>query len=204
MNDHIGSAHMTQGSSTNFTFDRFGNTNSALALNGGWTQVPPGIYFNTTEFTISVWLYPMNVGSHARIIDFGNGAGYDNFVFSLSIQHTIQPYFLSLPLASFVSPTILPLNQWQFLVLTFNGANINMYKNGQMILNTTINNYTLPVIKRTRCYFGRSNWYGNGYSWSIMDDLRFYNKSLIQAEILELMNYNETSKKKDIENILSS
>jgi hypothetical protein len=204
MNDHIGSAHMVQGSSTNFTFDRFGNTNSALALNGGWTQVPPGIYFNTTEFTISVWVYPMNVGSHARIIDFGNGAGYDNFVFSLSIQHTIQPYFLSLPLTTFVSPTILPLNQWQFLVLTFNGANINMYKNGQMILNTTINKYTLPVIKRTRCYFGRSNWKSDGYSWSIMDDLRFYNKSLIQAEILELMNYNETSKKKDIENILSS
>jgi len=198
MNDHIGSAHMVQGSSTNFTFDRFGNTNSALALNGGWTQVPPGVYFNTTEFTISVWVYPINVGPHARIIDFGSakGAANDNFVFALSTLNTVQPYFLTLPLASFISLTTLSLNQWQFLALTFNGANVNMYKNGQIILNTTIFNYTLPNIKRARCYIGKSNWPANGYSWSFLDDLRFYNKSLIQAEILELMNQNETSKKK--------
>jgi len=31
MSDVIGSAHMSQGSSTSFTLDRFGNANSALA-----------------------------------------------------------------------------------------------------------------------------------------------------------------------------
>jgi hypothetical protein len=33
-----------------------------------------------------------------------------------------------------------------------------------------------------------------GYSLSLIDDLKFYNKSLSQEEILELMNHNETSK----------
>jgi len=56
MFDVIDVAHMTQGSSTYFTTDRFGNANAALALNGGWTQVPSGIYFDTPEFTISVWI----------------------------------------------------------------------------------------------------------------------------------------------------
>ena len=34
MSDMIGSAHMSQGMSTSFISDRFGNVNSALALNG--------------------------------------------------------------------------------------------------------------------------------------------------------------------------
>jgi hypothetical protein len=59
MNDYIGSAHMTQESSSTFTLDRFGNNNSALALNGSWTQVPAGIYFN-----------------HARIYYFSLGLSF--------------------------------------------------------------------------------------------------------------------------------
>ena len=70
MQDVIGSAHMTQGSNTTFTSDRFGNPNSALALNTGYTIVPSGVYFNTPSFTISVWVYPKGVKYHARIIDF--------------------------------------------------------------------------------------------------------------------------------------
>ena len=34
---------MKQGALTSFTSDRFGNANSALALNGGWAQVPSGV-----------------------------------------------------------------------------------------------------------------------------------------------------------------
>jgi hypothetical protein len=45
MNDEIGTAHMTQGSDTYFTLDRFEYENSALALNGGWTQVASGVFF---------------------------------------------------------------------------------------------------------------------------------------------------------------
>jgi hypothetical protein len=64
---------MTQGNATYFTLDRFGNQNSALALNGGWTHVPPGIYFDTPEFTISVLVYPQQAGYNSKVIDFGNG-----------------------------------------------------------------------------------------------------------------------------------
>jgi hypothetical protein len=42
---------MTQRNATYFTLDRFGNKNSALALNGSWIHVPPGIYFDTQGFT---------------------------------------------------------------------------------------------------------------------------------------------------------
>ncbi len=54
MKDVIGSADMTQGSLTPLTMDRFGNAHSSLDLNGGWTQVPQRIYFNTSKAIISV------------------------------------------------------------------------------------------------------------------------------------------------------
>ena len=92
MNDEIGTAHMTQGSLNLFVSDRFGNANSALALNGRWTQVPSGVYFDSPEFTISVWVYPQQVGSHARIIDFGNGQASDNilFLFHMEILYNLH------------------------------------------------------------------------------------------------------------------
>ena len=126
MSDHIGSAHMTQESSTTFTLDWFGNENSALALNGSWTQVPAGIYFNTPEFTISVWVYPFDVTAYSRIIDFGNGENKDNIVISLSHISTFKPYAY-LNNAEFVSSKMISFNEWQLLTLTFNGTYLKMY-----------------------------------------------------------------------------
>ncbi len=45
-------------STPTFTLDRFSNANSGLALNFAYASVSPGVYFDTTEFTISVWVNP--------------------------------------------------------------------------------------------------------------------------------------------------
>ena len=89
MLDVIGSAHMTQGNFTSFTTDRFGYANSALALNGGWTQVPPGIYLDTPEFTISVWIFPQNTESWSRVFDFANGCHLDQIELT-QVKNAVQ------------------------------------------------------------------------------------------------------------------
>ncbi len=187
---------MIQDISTSFIADRFGNVNSALALNGGWTLVPGGIYFSTLELTISVWVYPSSVGYNSRIIDFGNGQNADNIIFSFSQGTTCKPYFqyYSGPYGLFtaISPEPISQNQWQFLTATFNGTNARVYLNGTLIAQSNTQNYTRPFdLSRSNCYIGRSAWASDGYSSSYLDDLRFYNKSLTQEEILELMNYNQ-------------
>jgi hypothetical protein len=199
MQDVIGLADMTQGNSTLFTTDRFGNENSALALNGGWTQVPPGIYFNTPELTISVWVYPSNLGIGSRIIEFANGESNDNILFSLYKRNTLNPYFEIFdgtfypPIISLTSSVILTQNQWQFFAVTFDATNTKMYLNGQQVVNLS-QTYNLRTLKRYNCYIGKSAWAGDGYSNSYLDDLAFFNKSLTQDEIIQLMNQNETSK----------
>jgi hypothetical protein len=199
MKDFIGLADMTQGSLSSFTTDRFGNVNSALALNGGWTQVPAGVYFDSIELTISVWVYPSNVGFHSRIIDFGNGQSADNIVLSLSYSNSLQPNFAILSGSNYFSQTSLKpitLNQWQFLTATYNQTNARIYLNGTLVAELNTQNYTRPFsLFRSNCYIGKSAWNTDGYSSSYLDDLRFYNKSLTQEEIIELMNFhrNETS-----------
>jgi len=191
MLDKIGTSHMTQGNLTNFDLDRFDKANSSLNLNGGWTRVPGGVYFDTSEFTITVWVKPRNVGTFARIIDFGN-SGADNVVFGLDNANTYRPYF-SMFVDEFKPSSVLTLNQWQFLAASFNGTYLRIYKNDQIILETRNLSIQLSAIKRNNCYVGKSNWNGDGYSYSLLDDLRFYNKSLTQTEIIDLMNRNETT-----------
>jgi hypothetical protein len=194
MKDVIGPADMTQGNLTSFVADRFGNKISALALNGGWTQVPPGIYFDTPEFTISVWIYPMNVSSWSKIIDFGNGQSADNIVLGLSYSNNLKPYFEfhsgSDNVFQATSSKPVTFNQWQFLTATFNQKNATVYLNGTCVAKTNASSFTQQInLSRSRCFIGKSNWASNGYSFSYLDDLRFYNRSLTQEEIVELMNY---------------
>ena len=191
MLDQIGTADMMQGSLTSFTSDRFGNLNSALELNGGWTQVPSGVYFDTPEFSISVWVYPQQVGSFSRIIDFGNGPYKENLVFGLTFGTSLHPY-VYLNKTNYESSTILTTNAWQHVAATYDGNNLNIYLNGLTVMSYSVT-YSLPLINRTYCYVGKSNWV-DGYSWSYFDDLRFYNKSFTQTEIMLLMNENGTCK----------
>ena len=195
MLDQIDMAHMTQGENTTFVEDRFGNPNSALALNGGWTQVPPGIYFDTPEFSISVWVYPLNVADFARVIDFGNGPKSDNIILALSynIHQTLKPYLSMLygPTLIFepISSQSLLLGQWQFLVATFNGTNARVYLNGELKADKYNESLKLQTnTSRSMCYIGKSVKTTIGYSSSYLDELRFYNKSLSQTEIDDLMN----------------
>ena len=206
MLDVISSSHMTQGSSTNFAMDRFGNLNSALALNGGWTQVPSGVYFDSPEFTISVWVYPQSVGKCARILDFSNSNAnvftnniyirLDNQCYQAQYQYAPELAIYSIssssqPQVNCISSQMLSLSQWQFLAATYDGNTMNLYINGVEMCSQT-KSFNLMSMARSFNYIGKSFDSYDGYSQSILDDLRFYNKSLTQTQILGLMNQNQS------------
>jgi hypothetical protein len=200
MKDVIDSKDMTQGNFTSFTDDRFGCPNSSLALNGGWAQVPPGIYFDTPEFSISVWVYPQKVGSLSRVIDFSNSLASnvsDNIILRLdSDSNNIPALNLAVgnqdSIGECKSSQALSNETWQLLTATFNGSLESLYINGTLTCSQSFN-YVLTKITRFYNYIGKSFYSSHGFSWSFIDDLRFYNKSLTKSEILELMNQNETS-----------
>jgi hypothetical protein len=189
---------MTQGVNTSFTQDRFGNLNSALALDGGWAQVTPGVYFDSPEFSISVWVYPYLVDSYARAIDFGLNNTMPNIYLSLNNGSFNVPN-ANILLGDLNGTQIFKTNQemavqkWQLLVVTFNGSFLDLYINESLTSRVLIN-FALPILKSFQnCYIGKSNTNGK-YSYSRLDDLRFYNKSLSQNEIFYLLKENESCK----------
>jgi hypothetical protein len=99
-----------------------------------------------------------------------------------------------------ISSQSLVLYRWQFLVVTFNGTYAGIYLNGELSSINLCQSYILPTdIYRSNCYIGKINLPSRVYSDSYLDDLRFYNQSLTESEILELMiSQNKPSKKKCI------
>ena len=192
MTDSISNADMHQGITISFASDRFECPMSALNLNGGYTYVQEGFYFDSTEFTISVWVYPQSVGLNARVIDFGNGASSDNIILTQADGFNLFPLLYifsgSTNMGSVISKTSLALSQWQFLVATFDGTLASIYIDGVLQGQSSLT-YTLPKLIRSNNFIGKSNW-NDGYSSSHLDDLRFYNKCLNQLEIIDLMNEN--------------
>ena len=186
-----GNAHMTQGSKTLFATDRCGTPDSALNLNGGFTHVPAGIYFKS-EFSITAWVYPSNVGSWARLIDFGGLLSKNyNIMFSLSSDGLDMPSLQISDKSSWKfqaqSSQALTLNTWSFLVATFSGTNADVYING-VHSGTATGQYFMPdSTTRYFCLIGKSLDLSDGYSSSYVDDLRFYNISLTTIQINELM-----------------
>jgi hypothetical protein len=196
MFDEIGDAHMVQISAIKFAPDRFGNANAALNLNGGWTQVPSGFYFNTPSFTISTWIYPQSIGSWARLIDFGNGAFSNNVVFAIGSPTNIPAFQLCIPSScslTLYSSQNLTLSEWQFVAVTYDGYNARIYINSLLTAHL-IYNYSMPNLNTTSNLIGKSNMGNNdGYSASYIDDLRVYNKSLTQNELIKIMYLNTSN-----------
>ena len=193
MNDTIGDAHMTQGISTAFITDRFGVENSALSLNKGYTILPSQIYFDTPEFSVSVWVYYLPTDSWARFIDMGNGCNLEEIELAQQAYISNQPYFeiynVTQQIYHVQSASLLQINSWQFFVATFDGSYANIYINGILAGTSSLASYTPKSLKRMYNYVGKSNCPNDGYSYSYLDDLRFFNTSLNQSQIDELMNY---------------
>ncbi len=117
--------------------------------------------FETPEFTISVWVYPQQVGNWSRVIDFGNvleTTPLDNIVLRLdSNSNNLPALNIVVGTQNSVSQSIKALSNatWQLLTATFNGSLQSFYINGTLACNKSIN-YSLPKLTRSYNYIGKS------------------------------------------------
>ena len=182
--DVIGNAHMTQnGTAAYFATDRCGTPNSSLVFNDHVTQLPEGVYFKSSSFTISAWVFSKHI-QYARLVDIGMPD---------SLAHTIRVYVSDLTREvptfkisevgskwAFFTKTnsTLELNKWSFLVASFNGTCAKVYINGTEIAQDCDDNVFTPKnINRTSNYIsmGEINNAPNSHFHPYMDDLKFYN-----------------------------
>ena len=123
----IGGAHLFNGTKASLTADRFGRSLSALNLNQGCYQIPPGNYFPTGQFTITAWIKLRQYGYYPSIVTFANGINFDTVFFGFKDSDSIPHFAIfndnNLIACSSPSPAI-QLNVWTYLAFTFD-QNLN-------------------------------------------------------------------------------
>jgi hypothetical protein len=199
VNDSIGNAHLYGGVNTAFTYNRFGQSNTAISLLNGYYRLPPGVYFSGTQLTIMAWVRVRNFRFYSRLIDFGNGPENENIVVALSDGSTGKPYLYlrsGINYLNGLSTKTLNLNQWQHLACAISFPFYSIYIDGIEVTTpgskTSNPSFRLINVVRNYNYVGRSNWYvtGNQDSDADFDDLKLFNRALTQNEINIEMNNN--------------
>ena len=193
-NDVIGAAHLYNPTSVQFVNDRNGISLSSVKLTNGFLKAPSGNYFGSFDFSVTVWANPTSLKAYDMLIDFGNGPINNNVIFTLTGQSLGKPEFLFLNIGDYRPSTIssqnLNLNQWTHIAYVFSRPNGYIYFDG--ILKATISNCNFypDDIVRTSNFVGSSNNPADGSINSIIDELKIFNRSLSQSEILFEMNNN--------------
>jgi hypothetical protein len=186
-NDYSGnSQNGTAVGGCSYVDDRFGNTFSAIQMNGttGHVVVPEGVWFDSGPFSASVWVKPISFNSWSRIFDFGKGSNNENIVWALS-QTTTGRQFLSIRQGTTEVTTLLgtvsTLNSWNHLATVYDGNTASVYINGVKVATTTASGARL--IFRNINYIGRSNWATDAYANAIFDEFSLWNRELSESEI---------------------
>jgi hypothetical protein len=192
LRDYIGESDMQPAISSNVAYvpDRFGRSQSALFMSNTYSQVPAGVYFNST-FTITAWVYPNELSfTYQRVLDFGNGA-YDRNVVLAYYSDDARP-FAQIANNRLDDNHIFALNsinqfEWSHLASVYNGSSLTIFVNGASSGFLSGASYPQEIL-RNNCYIGRSNWPLENYANAYLDDLKIYNRALDPQEILADMN----------------
>ena len=150
--------------------------------NGQWLIRFPGFssYFGP-EFTISVWVYSRLVSKWARIIDFGNDNPNDNIVltFDSGNSRTISEFKIDIWSIKKITWKKRCVSSASTQSVKIHKSHLKWHYDEPFKVMVILTNYvTVTFIKikslfRSIFYFGKSNWGGNGYSWSDMVELEF-------------------------------
>ncbi len=199
-NDESGNGNNGLVNGASLTADRFNQNASAYDFNGidnfiEVTHSPELQFFS--NLTISCWVkiedYSTNPTWGTRTI-LSKPRGYlGSGLFLYSVNETVGVYgggvFNSWPDGYSVnSSEQLPLNDWENIILTYDGSFLRLYKNGELI-NSTYSTIELDPAT-TPLYIGReflsdppnySRWFKGS-----VDDIVLYNRALTESEITAL------------------
>lgn len=166
---------------------------------GGAYQFDGGDYISRNTVTLptgsvasaEAWIYPTAYAdaTYNGIVSWGSRTSADSFL--LSIQSTGRPSFATW--ANDFVPTwgpVATLNAWNHIAAVLNGTYVVLYMNGQPIKGTID---ATPNMVSTNLGIGITDYPGR-YFTGLIDQMRVYNRSLSEDEVLQSMRDGNTSK----------
>ncbi|CAH8295662.1 putative secreted protein (Por secretion system target) [Mariniflexile fucanivorans] len=202
--DESGNGHHGTLAGPVLTTDKDGNAESAYYFDGADDYIDLGDWENGGAMTMTFWARWDAFNNYSRIIDLGNGSSSNNII--ISNYQTNNGLFFSTYTngeTKLITTNTITQSQWDFYAATFgiNGV-MTVYKNGSQI-NQKTNGVKPNTLLRTNQFIGKSNFSQDDYFKGAIDELRIYQTTLSDTEILNLYTYN-TLKVDKIENIATS
>ncbi|MDD2782018.1 LamG-like jellyroll fold domain-containing protein, partial [Sulfuricurvum sp.] len=151
-------------------------------------------------FTITAWAkFSGSAGSWERIFDIGNGLNQNNIF--LGRRDTSNDLVLGIHDPGTeqytVATNVISDTNWHFWGATCNGSGVcKLYKDGVKITEKT--NMKIPAnITRTKNYIGKSNWSADAYLEGGVDELKFFDSTLSDSDMLTIYTNESAGKNYD-------
>jgi len=175
------------------TTDRFENANSAYSFDGVDDDIKAAhnSLLNITEqISLAAWIFP--TAQKTQII-IRKGAEVASPPYILSLSGTGDIVFSLSPNSQFTQArkTGYTLNEWTFVVGTYDGTTMKLYVNGHLETSVSISGSlttnSSPLQIGTRLNLAADTFSGK------LDDLRVFSSALSETEIQSLFNENVTA-----------
>ena len=196
-----GSAPVDGGVLPQLIADRFNRPGMAYNFdNGAYIEVPYNQSLNPKDFSISLWINPSATNSDNYILSLNRWNGYkfqlqsSDFTF-LTFHDTNNGYH-----DVDDNPGAVPHNTWTYVAVTYTNGTMKFYVNNKLVKTASISGtpatlsspvplaigQQLPKAVYNSAANGDYDYYGPAYFHGAMDDIRFYNKALSDAEVLSI------------------
>lgn len=162
-----------------------GTPNRGVSLDGSgdYIDLPDGVYFNGSSFTVEAWVFPRSFNSWSRIFDFANGSGNNNVLLALSNGTSGVPLldiYNGTSAQALSATQAIQLNTWTHVAVVFNAGTATIYFNGTAVGSGPV--LTPTNIVRTNNYIGKSNW-PDADANMIVDEFRIWNAAVSPANL---------------------
>lgn len=169
--------------------DRYNAAGSAYDFqNGANIEIPYTADVNPKEFTISLWVKRHETNP-------------DNYMFSLN---TYNGFKFQLQGANFMfltfkgdngyhdvdsNPGVVPADVWSFISVSYINGTMKFYINDKLVKTVAVTGTPVTLTTPVNLVIGQSlpkSMKGTSYFKGSMDDIRFYNRALTDAEVLSI------------------
>ncbi|MHA6279521.1 T9SS type B sorting domain-containing protein [Salinimicrobium sp. CAU 1759] len=138
--------------------------------------------------TLEGWIYPTNSGFYQFLMGFRNDVDADFYLLQMP-NNSIEARFRNSTGTVFnMTVGSLLLNEWQHLALSFDGADLHLYVNGEIVSSIPATG-SFKDSELENFYMGASDRGGDNFYFSgNLEDVRLWNRTRTQTEIKAAMN----------------
>lgn len=169
--------------------DRFNVANSAYNFQKGANiEIPYTVDLNPKEFTITLWIKRSETNSDNYMFSLNTYNGFkfqlqgNNFLF-MTFQgdngyHDVDS-----------NPGVVPADVWTFAAVSYTNGTMKFYINDKLVKTAAVTGTPVTLPAPVNLVIGQSlpkSQMGTSYFRGALDDIRFYNRALTDAEALSI------------------